>query len=96
MCEQRTEKVRLQNDSLIQNFCVSLQILKNDCRSNWFLPLAMDVIVRKMKKILYFLILVLFASCESFDVQQLRQHPTYLVEMEDADWVVRFDEVSDD
>lgn len=96
MCEQRTEKVRLQNDSLIQNFCVSLQILKNDCVSNWFLPLAVDVIVRKMKRILYFLILVLFASCESFDVQQLRQHPTYLVEMEDADWVVRFDEVSDD
>lgn len=52
--------------------------------------------MHKMKKILYFLILVLFASCESVDVQQLRQHPAYLVEMKDADWVVRFDEVSDD
>ena len=49
----------------------------------------------KMKKTLYFLLLVLFTSCEGFDVQQLRQHPAYLVEMEDADWVLRFDEVSD-
>lgn len=49
-----------------------------------------------MKKIIYFLILILFVSCESVDVQQLRQHPAYLVETGDADWVVRFDEVSDD
>jgi len=49
-----------------------------------------------MKKILYSLILLLFASCGSVDLQQLRQHSAYLVKIEDADWVVRFDEVTNE
>jgi len=52
------------------------------------------LIPSKMKKILYFLSILLFTSCGSVDLQQLRQHPAYLVKIENDDWVVRFDEVT--
>lgn len=59
------------------------------------MPLSIDRF--NMRKIPYlFVILILFVSCNGVDMEQLRQHATYLAEIDGAQWVVCFDDVSGD
>ena len=49
-----------------------------------------------MKKFAYLLIILLFTSCGSVDVEQLRQYPAWLANVNGKSWVVRIDDVTSD